>query len=55
MNRRRVIIGGVLIALLLAGAAAAYFYFSGNAEARDELLSQLDLETGPAEIGRQLE
>jgi HlyD family secretion protein len=49
MNRRRLIIGGVLIVLLLAGAVAAYFYFSGNAAARDELLRQLDLETGPAE------
>jgi HlyD family secretion protein len=49
MNRRRVIIGGVLIALLLGGAAAAYLYFSGSTQARDELLSQLDIQTGPAE------
>jgi HlyD family secretion protein len=49
MNRRRLIIGGVLIALLLAGAVGAYLYFSSNVEARDELLSQLDIESGPAE------
>lgn len=48
MNKRRLIIGGILIGVLVIAVGAGIIYFSTNRGAREELLTQLEIETGPA-------
>jgi HlyD family secretion protein len=50
MEKQRLIMGIVIAVLVIGTGVGTFFYFRSNTEARDEILEQLEIETGPEEL-----
>jgi HlyD family secretion protein len=52
MSKRRILIGGGLLGLVVAAVVAGAIFYGTDARARNRLLSQLNIEPGPADSRR---
>ncbi len=53
MSKRRILIGGGLLGLVVAAVVAGAIFYGTDARARTRLLSQLNIEPGPADSRRK--